>query len=157
MVEYPGATSCQGLCGLKIFNPPVPVTQNIGTLHPGKMIFISGTPNPDCPGFSNNAKSGNENAFHFDVRFSFGNDTNVIVRNAKQDTKWGTPEETLSSSFPFCRGNSFEIIILVELSCYKVAVNNQHLVEFNHRFPLNKVDLLRNRGDVKISMVRIQG
>ncbi|XP_060554648.1 galectin-5-like [Ruditapes philippinarum] len=156
-VPYPGETSCQGLCGLKIYNPDIPFGRNIGSFYPGKMLFINGTPNPDCPRFSINLKSGKENAFHFDVRFNFDNDSNVIIRNAKIDGKFGEAEKTLSCPFPFAPGKAFELVLLVDQSGYKVAVNNQHILEFSHRFPMENVNLLRVRGDVKISLIRIQG
>lgn len=50
----------------------------------------------------------------------------------------------------------FQLTSLHQL--FQVAVNNQHLLEFNHRVqPLNMIDTLRIDGDVRLTQVRIQG
>lgn len=157
-VPYPGKTRCQpGLCGQKMYDPPVPFGHKLGHLYPGKMIFISGIPDSDSPRFSINFKGEETNAFHFDVRFDYGSDQNEIVRNAKVDGSWGTEEKSLDKPFPFGRGKFFDMIVLIERDCFKVAVNNEHLLEFEYRFPIEKVDTLRIRGDVRLCLVRVQG
>lgn len=68
-----------------------------------------------------NLQCGNDIiAFHFDVRFCFGNDRNVIVRNTKQSS-WGHEERSLPGGyFPFQQDMYFELIILTEPHCFKV-------------------------------------
>lgn len=58
-------------------------------------------------------------AFHFDVRFHYGNDHNVIVRNTKQGNTWG-PEERAVPFFPFQPNMFFEMIIMVDVNGFKV-------------------------------------
>ncbi|XP_045179475.2 galectin-4-like isoform X2 [Mercenaria mercenaria] len=159
---YPpaGAASYPSSGGAPIYNPPVPFVQGLGGLYPNKMIFISGIPHPNASRVTINLQCGHEIvAFHFDVRFSFGNDRNVIVRNTKQTNGWGPEERFLPGGyFPFQQNMYFEVIILAEPHCFKVAVNNQHLLEFNHRIqPLNRVDTLRIDGDLRLTQVRFQG
>ncbi|XP_045166595.2 galectin-5-like [Mercenaria mercenaria] len=160
-VPYPGENKCQGLCGQKIYNPSVPVRHGLGCIYPGKMIFISGIPDSKSPRFSINFKSHKGevrgNAFHFDVRFEYKGSKDTIVRNARNKGQWGSEERSPSKPFPFKRNEFFEMVVLVEESCYKVAVNDRHLLEFNHRLSLEEVDTLVIRGDVRICMVRIQG
>ncbi|XP_060597378.1 galectin-4-like isoform X6 [Ruditapes philippinarum] len=149
---YPG--------GGPIFNPPVPFVQGMGGIYPNKMIFISGVPHPNPSRFSINLQCGyGDIAFHFDVRFNYGNDRNVIVRNSLLTNSWGPEERTLPCGyFPFQPNMYFEAIVLVEPYCFKVAVNNQHLLEFNHRVrQLNLIDTLRIDGDLRLTQVRFQG
>ncbi|KAL3874444.1 hypothetical protein ACJMK2_037456 [Sinanodonta woodiana] len=143
------------------YNPPVPFVQNIhGGLYPGKMIFISGIPHPNPSRFSIYLQSGmghepNHIGVVVDARFNFRGESNTLVRNHR-DHNWGVEERGVSY-FPFMPNVPFEIIILVEGHQYKVAVNNQHLLEFNHRLqPLNRVDTLRIDGDVRLTQVRFQ-
>ncbi|XP_060552848.1 galectin-8-like isoform X2 [Ruditapes philippinarum] len=149
---YPG--------GGPIYNPPVPFVTGMGGIYPNKMIFISGVPNPNPSRFSINLQCGyGDIALHFDVRFNFGSDRNVIVRNSQLTNSWGPEERTLPCGyFPFQPNMYFEAIVLVEPYCFKVAVNNQHLLEFNHRVrQLNLIDTLRIDGDLRLTQVRFQG
>ncbi|KAH3828777.1 hypothetical protein DPMN_130760 [Dreissena polymorpha] len=142
-----------------ILNPPTPFVHNMGSIYPGKMIFISGIPNAKPSRFNINIESspdGPDNAFTCDFRFNFGSDRNVIVRNSKQNNIWQA-EERAVSYFPVAPNAFFEMIILVEQYCFKVAVNNNHLLEYNHRLqPLGKFTFLRIDGDVRITQVRFQ-
>ncbi|KAL4237382.1 lymphatic endothelial cell migration [Mactra antiquata] len=156
-VPYPGGGPSYPSSGAPIYNPPTPFTHNTGPLYPNKMIFISGIVNPNPSRMKFNLETGDSIAFHFDVRFKFGNDHHVIVRNTKQGNQWGHEERSLSY-FPFQPNMFFELIILVEYDCFKIAVNNQHLVEFYHRIqPLNRINTLRVDGDVRLTQVRFQG
>ena len=69
--------------------------------------------------FNVNFLAGPDNAFTFDVRFNYGNDRSVLVRNAMQHGTWGN-EERHQPSFPFAYNKYFDMIILVEPECYKV-------------------------------------
>lgn len=143
------------------YNPPVPYVQSFNGLYPGKMIIINGVPNSNPGRISVYIQRGPdlepvEIAFVIDARFNFGNDRSVIVRNHKQGS-WGS-EERYSPCFPFYPNTPFEMIILVESHAFKVAVNNQHLLEFCHRMqPLNRMNTLRIGGDVTLTQVRFQG
>nr|QDJ94295.1 galectin [Archivesica packardana] len=158
---YPGSSSYPSSDGHPMYNPPVPFIQNVGHMHPSKMIFISGIPHANPSRFSIYLQQGSQHEPHeiamcFDARFSFGKDRNIVVQNHKQGN-WGS-EERKVPYFPFQPNNHFEMIILVESYCFKIAVNNQHLVEFNHRIqPLNRTDTLRIDGDVSLTQVRFQG
>uniref|UniRef100_A0A2C9JWY0 Galectin n=1 Tax=Biomphalaria glabrata TaxID=6526 RepID=A0A2C9JWY0_BIOGL len=147
--------------GAPIINPAVPFTTAIpGGLHPGKMIYISGVPNANAQRFSINLTTGSsENhdyGLHFDVRLVYGSDKNVVVRTHKKGGSWG-PEEKTTPVFPFAPNTNFDLMILVEPNCFKVAVNNAHFIEFNHRLqPINEINHLIVTGDVKLTHVRFQ-
>jgi len=147
-------------------NPPaptMPVSQYIpGGMQPGKMIRISGQPikNPsrfnvnlvNGTGFHSNADIG----MHCDVRFNYGDDSKVVVRNDRENGGWGQ-EERHSPFFPFVPGQAWEMIIRAEQDKYMVAVNNQHMYEFKHRqHPLHRFDHLVIEGDITVRHIQFQ-
>ncbi|XP_013408586.1 galectin-4 [Lingula anatina] len=144
-----------------VYNPRVPYSQHIpGGMYPGRMIFISGTPNMNPSRFHINLQCGQHSgcdiALHFDVRFSYGSNYNVVVRNSQQGGGWQN-EERSHPYFPFAAGANFDVVILCEQQCFKVAVNNQHFIEFAHRIqPPTLADTLAIDGDVRITSVRVQ-
>ncbi|XP_053402058.1 galectin-9-like [Mercenaria mercenaria] len=135
---------------------PIPFVRKTGFLRPNNIHFICGVPHPNAKRVTFDLQCGNDIvAFHFDVRFNYLGCRNVIVRNTKDRKGWG-PEERRLPYFPFQPNMSFEMIILTEHRCFKVAVNNQHLLEFKHRIPLDRVDTLYITGDVTLTQVRFQ-
>ncbi|KAK5886823.1 hypothetical protein CesoFtcFv8_017822 [Champsocephalus esox] len=65
---------------------------------------------------------------------------------------WG-PEER-DGHFPFGQGRRFELKILVDEDCFKVAVDGSHLLEFEHRVGgMEEVTLLRVQGDMVLHSV----
>ncbi|XP_048736889.2 galectin-4-like [Ostrea edulis] len=154
-MQYPGVGA------QPIFNPPVPLTTPIfGGIFPGKMIFINGVPNPNAQRFTINfvcgLYEGSDIALHCDVRFKVDGDYNVVLRNSCQGGSWGA-EERQSPYFPFMPNANFDMLIMVEHDKFKIAVNNQHFLEFTHRLqPLNKIDALQVKGDIQLLQVRFQ-
>uniref|UniRef100_A0A0B7BMS3 Galectin n=1 Tax=Arion vulgaris TaxID=1028688 RepID=A0A0B7BMS3_9EUPU len=158
-LSYPGYPSQSG--GI-LSNPPVPLVTPIqGGMYPGKIIYISGIPSAFNPSrFTINLACASHDTADigalFDVRFNFGDSHNVVVRTNRQGGHYG-PEERLQNYFPFTPGVNFEIMILAEPNCYKIAVNNQHFTEFYHRMlPLTNVNYLNIVGDVRLLQVRFQ-
>ena len=70
--------------------------------------------------FNINFLSGGDVAFVFDVRFNFGSDRNILVRNTMQNGSWGR-EEREQPYFPFALDQFFELIVLVNQNSYKVS------------------------------------
>ncbi|KAL0969426.1 hypothetical protein UPYG_G00227240 [Umbra pygmaea] len=86
--------------------------------------------------------------FHFNPRFY----EQQIVRNSNLDGSWG-PEER-DGVFPFVQGQRFELKILVEEDSFKVAVDGNHILEYEHRTGgFEDVTLLRVVGDVTLYSV----
>ncbi|CAL1548036.1 unnamed protein product [Lymnaea stagnalis] len=146
-----------------LHTPPSPfpiVTPIQGGLVPGRTIVINGVPRHGASRFNVNLVCGpsfdaNDVALHFDARFNYGNSHHTVVRTHKAGGAWGG-EETHSPYFPFSHNVPFEILILVEHHGYKIAVNNQHFVEFNHRIqPLHRVNFLNIQGDVTVNSIKI--
>ncbi|ELT99823.1 hypothetical protein CAPTEDRAFT_161902 [Capitella teleta] len=126
-----------------------------GGLYPGRMIYISGIPHSSSTtGFTINLKKGEganaDIAFHFNVRFN----EKAVVRNTWRQ-HWGT-EERKVPNFPFGPGLNFDIIIRCEIDVLKVAVNNQHYVEYKHRVKeLNTIKLLEVVGELRLTNVNV--
>ncbi|KAM4625596.1 galectin-3 isoform 2-T2 [Polymixia lowei] len=118
-------------------------------LHAGMMprllITIVGEPIPGGDRFHVDFVRGQDVVFHFNPRFH----EQTIVRNSNLGGCWG-PEER-EGGFPFAQGRRFELKILVEEDMFKVAVDGNHLLEFEHRVGgLEDVTLLRVVGDVTL-------
>lgn len=117
-----------------------------GGLFPGRMIYISGTPNPGARSFTINLKNqeqGGDIYLHLNVRFADG----VAVRNSLLNGAWGQ-EERQQPEFPFHQGQQFNLIILAEQGSFKVAVNNKHFIEFVHRNPnIQAIQWVETDGD----------
>ncbi|XP_070591360.1 galectin-9 isoform X2 [Erythrolamprus reginae] len=131
---------------------PVPYQAAIfGGLFPSKSIIVSGTVSPCAQRFHINLKAGSETAFHLNPRF----DENVIVRNTKLNAQWGSEERHLPCGMPLFRGQPFTIWIQCQANCFNVAVNGQHLFEYNHRiYNLNQINMLEVEGDITLSNVQ---
>ncbi|KAK3596036.1 hypothetical protein CHS0354_032559 [Potamilus streckersoni] len=143
-------------------NWPTPCVQTIpGGIYPNKMIFISGVPSSNPTRFSIYLQNGMDYepghiGLVVDARFSFYSDRNVLVRNHREHGNWGREEREVSH-FPFIPNVPFDMIILIEDHQYKVAVNNQHLLEFRHRIKSqSSIDTLRIDGSVALTQIRFQ-
>ncbi|KAG8237893.1 hypothetical protein J437_LFUL017041, partial [Ladona fulva] len=141
-----------------IYNPPVPYLGYIeGGFGPGRMVRIQGSISPSAQRFAVNLQCGpNTNprddiALHLSPRFS----ENFIMRSSLQNQSW-SGEETHGSML-LARGQPFEVLILCESNCYKIALNNQHFGEYMHRIPYNRVSHLTIDGDVTLSIIAFEG
>ncbi|XP_061185659.1 galectin-4-like [Saccostrea echinata] len=157
-VSYPPAYPSQPQD--PIYNPAIPFMGYIppSGMTPGKLIHITGVtgPNRFSVNIQDNAGGSCDIAFHFDVRINLGNQVNEIVRNSKTNDQWG-PEETQKPYFPFQPNTNFDMMILCEPQCFKVAVDGKHFIEFKHRLqPLDRFRFLGIVGDVKVTQIRIQ-
>lgn len=139
-----------------IYNPPNPYCGLVpgGGLQTGILIKVNGRATPSANQFAVNLQLGprvnprDDLALHLSPIFMH---PQRVVRNSLQNLTWGVEES--HGGFPFSQGGSFEIIILVEYNCYKIAVNGYHFTEFNHRLPFSHVSHLIIDGDVQINSI----
>ena len=107
------------------------VQVNVGTT-----INIAGTVSKDPYRFGINLFTGadeNNSALHISNRF----DGNVVVTNAKSQTRYGSEERP--GQFPFARGESFIISIVTTADSFVIKVNGQLIHAFKHRGPFANV------------------
>ncbi|XP_024233525.1 galectin-8 [Oncorhynchus tshawytscha] len=138
-----------------VLNPTIPFAGTIlGGLQPGEMVLIQGTVPSDCERFQVDFTHGNSTkpradiAFHFNPRFKR---SPCIVCNTLERESWGKEEILYKNAFTL--GSTFEMIVLVQKDEFKVAVNGAHVLQYNHRLDLDKVDTLAISGKVKVQAI----
>ncbi|XP_041053761.1 galectin-9C-like isoform X2 [Carcharodon carcharias] len=134
-----------------VYNPVIPYTGPIpGGLQDGKMIMIKGRVLPDCKRFHVNLQCGSmtqncDVAFHFNPRYE---GSGYVVCNTFENQDWASEERKFE--MPIQKGETFQLLILVQADCYKVAVNDKHFLEFIHRIPFSRVDTIAIDGQVEV-------
>ncbi|XP_036055339.1 galectin-3 [Onychomys torridus] len=148
----PGAYPAAGPFGAPTGSLTVPYHLPLpGGVTPRMLITIMGAVNPNANKFILNFKKGNDVAFHFNPRFN-ENNKRVIVCNTQEHNNWGREER--QSAFPFQSGQPFKIQVLVEPDHFKVAVNDAHLLQYNHRMKnLREINQMEISGDVTLTSV----
>ncbi|XP_053526052.1 galectin-3 [Artibeus jamaicensis] len=143
---YPGA----GPTGVPMGPLTVPYDLAFpGGVMPRMLITILGTVKPNANRLVLDFKRGNDVAFHFNPRFN-ENNKRVIVCNSKLNSSWGREER--QSVFPFESGKPFKIQVLVESDHFKVAVNDAHLLQYNHRMThLKEISAMKISGDIDLT------
>ncbi|KAK2522542.1 Lgals8 [Columba livia] len=138
-----------------ISNPIIPYVGTIlGGLVPGQLIVIHGAVPDDADRFQVDLQCGSsikpraDVAFHFNPRFRR---SGCIVCNTLEKEKWGWEEITYE--MPFQKGKSFEIIIMILKDKFQVTVNKKHLLLYNHRISLERIDTLGIYGKVQIKSI----
>ncbi|XP_047677858.1 galectin-8 isoform X2 [Tachysurus fulvidraco] len=138
-----------------VFNPVIPFTGLIpGGLQPGEMVVVQGCVLNHADRFQFDLTCGSSTnpradiAFHFNPRFR---SAPRIVCNSLHQGGWG--REEILDQMPFKQGASFETIILVQKDVFKVAVNGAHVLEYQHRIPLHRVDTFSISGKVQIQAI----
>ncbi|NXL89939.1 LEG8 protein, partial [Alectura lathami] len=139
----------------KISNPVVPYVGTIlGGLVPGQLVVIHGSVPDDADRFQVDLQCGSsikpraDVAFHFNPRFKR---SGCVVCNTLKGEKWGWEEITYE--MPFQKGKSFEIVIMILKDKFQVTVNKKHLLLYNHRISLERIDTLGIYGKVQIRSI----
>ncbi|XP_036774399.2 galectin-3 [Manis pentadactyla] len=148
--SVPGAYPGAGPFGIPAGPLMVPYDLPLpGGVMPRMLITILGTVKPSANRLALDFKRGNDVAFHFNPRFNEDN-RRVIVCNTKLDNTWGKEER--QSVFPFEIGKPFKIQVLVESDHFKVAVNDAHLLQYNHRMKnIKEISTLGISGDINLT------
>ncbi|XP_067392070.1 galectin-8 isoform X2 [Emydura macquarii macquarii] len=135
-----------------IHNPVIPYTGTIiGGLLPGELVVIKGSVPDDADRFQVDFQCGSSTepradvAFHFNPRFKR---SGCIVCNTLKEGRWGSEEITYQ--MPFQKGKTFEIVFMVLKNKFQVSVNKKHLLLYNHRVNLERIDTLGIYGKVQI-------
>lgn len=134
-----------------VVNPEIPYVGKIeGGLRAGTMVKIQGKVPPQAVRFAINYQLGptlnprDDIAIHVSPRFPEG----FVTRNHIESMSWGMEEN--AGPLWILPGQEFEVLILCDYHCYKIAINGRHFTEFAHRLPFIKVTHLVIDGDVEI-------
>ncbi|KAM8952254.1 galectin-4-like [Pelodytes ibericus] len=141
-----------------VYNPSIPFRHPIyGGLRAGMSVYIQGLVphhvNKFAVNFSCGQYDGTDIAFHFNPRFD---GKNRVVCNSFSGGSWGR-EEKKKDSFPFHKGQHFELVIFVNGANYQVNVNGSRFYEYIHRVPLERVQSVHVEGDVTIQSLSVVG
>ncbi|XP_069811276.1 galectin-8 [Dendropsophus ebraccatus] len=138
-----------------ILDPFIPYVGTIfGGLEPGTMVVVHGSVIPNADRFQIDFQCGSSQnprsdvAFHFNPRFK---GSGVIICNTLQNETWGSEEKTWE--MPFKKGKPFEVIFLVLQNKFQVSSNGKHLLTYQHRINLERIDSLGISGMVKITTI----
>ncbi|KAK5852520.1 hypothetical protein PBY51_006374 [Eleginops maclovinus] len=118
-------------------------------LRVGRSLTIRAETHHNAQSFAVNLRvsGGRDIALHLNARLK----KQVFVRNSCLSESWGSEERKLIGRFPFSAGQYFEVIILCEAQQFRVAVNGQHQLDYQHRVQnLSGVSLLEILGDVTL-------
>lgn len=82
-----------------------------------------------------NNKSNCDVIFEFSPKFA----ENTVNRNSRINGKWGKEEKSSQIKFPFDLGSAFKLFILLQDDCFKVAVDENHFIDYEHREDISKI------------------
>ncbi|MEE6490545.1 hypothetical protein FKM82_015900 [Ascaphus truei] len=141
-----------------VYNLAIPFTSPFhGGLRQGMSVYIQGTIPGHISKFNVNFLCGQYDgadvAFHFNPRFD-GKDR--VIFNSFLGGSW-MKEEKKKGSFPFKKGKPFELVFIVNSSCFQVNINGSPFHEYCHRTPVQRVESLKVEGDVIIQSLNIIG
>ncbi|KAJ8280296.1 hypothetical protein GJAV_G00052880 [Gymnothorax javanicus] len=127
-----------------------------GCLRKGMYLYFRGTVPQDVDRFGINLQYGKlkgcDKALHFNPRFK---PHEMVVFNTFKNGRW--QRETRVHRMPFCRGEDFELVFIVNARGYQVIVNGRPFHLFRHRMPVEQVSALKIGGDVSIEEVNLLG
>ncbi|XP_026275085.1 galectin-9-like isoform X2 [Frankliniella occidentalis] len=137
-------------------NPSVPHVQNIGSVYPGRCLRVRGFIPHNAYRFSVNLATGpsmdyNDLALHVSTRPSEG----LVELNTCRRGGWESGQQLRPC--PVALGQSFELMILVDDYCYKIAFNGVHFAEWPHRHPYQGVNHVIVEGSVQLQLVSLEG
>lgn len=139
-----------------VHNPVIPYTGTIiSGLLPGELVVIQGSVPDDSDRFQVDFQCGSSTkpradvAFHFNPRFKR---SGSIICNTLEKEKWGWEEITYQ--MPFQKGKLFKIVFMVLKDKFQVSVNEKHLLLYNHRINLERIDTLGIYGKVQIQTIQ---
>ncbi|XP_030070021.1 galectin-3 isoform X2 [Microcaecilia unicolor] len=120
---------------------------------PQLLITVQGTVKAKPHRFAVDLRKNNDVALHLNPRFD--KRPHTIVRNTMINNIWGE-EEKHTPKFPFQHGKPFKIQILCETNHFRVAINNEHLFQYNHRIKeLKEINKLCIDGDITLTNVEV--
>ncbi|GAB1600384.1 galectin-4-like [Argonauta hians] len=120
---------------------PTPSVHRIhGGVKPGKQFILNGYTQEGCDNFRINFTADyDENviAFHFNPRIY----EETVVCNSYLDGEWGD-EVRQNEYFPFYERQRFNLCIVADEEDFKVYVNGNHYLNFEHRMSLTDINFM---------------
>uniref|UniRef100_A0A4W4E7C5 Galectin n=3 Tax=Electrophorus electricus TaxID=8005 RepID=A0A4W4E7C5_ELEEL len=124
------------------------------TFKAGQELSISGKVKSGCEKFSINIGHDADNiALHFNPRFCYNGDTNIIVCNSNQGG-WG--EEVREHGFPFQHDEAFKVTINFNNEQFYIKLPNGTMMSFPNRHGDDAFNHFDVRGDVKVEGIKMK-
>lgn len=123
---------------IPVYSPTIPFLGLIpGGLRPGSMVRIKGVINNHGERCQINIQTGAAVNPRDDVTLHISIRPNeyAIVRNTLRNQVWGAEER--HGGCPIHYGQQFDVLVLVEVNQYKIAINGIHFCVFSHRAPVH--------------------
>uniref|UniRef100_A0A182NT14 Galectin domain-containing protein n=1 Tax=Anopheles dirus TaxID=7168 RepID=A0A182NT14_9DIPT len=136
---------------IPIFSPKIPFLGQIpGGLSPGRMVRVKGMISNHGERCQIHIQSGAAVNPRDDVtlQISIRPNQHAIVRNSIQNQVVG--QEESYGGCPIRYGETFDLLILAEVTQYKLAINGVHFCTFPHRLPLHNARFISVSGGVAI-------
>ncbi|XP_007910144.1 uncharacterized protein LOC103191020 isoform X2 [Callorhinchus milii] len=122
-------------------------------IQPGTTLKVKGKISEEAERFALNLGNSTDNlALHFNPRFNDPADGDVIVCNSKCDGNWDS--EHRDTNFPFSKGSDFKFYITFKGDKFEIKLQNDHVIEFPNKTPLDKITYLTIYGDAKLVSVK---
>uniref|UniRef100_A0A8C9R111 Galectin n=1 Tax=Scleropages formosus TaxID=113540 RepID=A0A8C9R111_SCLFO len=107
------------------------------------------------PSFSVNIGHGEDNiALHFNPRFNYQGDNNVIVFNSRHGGSWS--EERRENHFPFEQGEEFKVTISFNNEEFRVKLPDGNMLYFPNRFGDDKYMYIQVEGDARVTGFKLK-
>ncbi|KAJ8368706.1 hypothetical protein SKAU_G00087340 [Synaphobranchus kaupii] len=140
-----------------IYNPIIPYVGPIYSgLRTGMSVYIQGRIPHEISRFFINLQCGEMDgcdvAFHMCPRFDFWD---KVVFNTFRDGCWEGEEKI--HEMPFSKGETFELVIVINSEGYQVNVNGNQFHMFQNRIPVERVSTMLISGDVSVQTINIIG
>ncbi|KAB5584539.1 hypothetical protein PHYPO_G00108730 [Pangasianodon hypophthalmus] len=120
----------------------------------GQDLTIAGKVKSGCDYFSINIGHDKDSlALHFNPRFKYNKDRNVIVCNSNRGG-WG--KEQKEHNFPFQRDEAFKVVINFSNEQFHIKLPDGKMMSFPNRFGDDSFKYLYVNGDVMISSIKIK-
>ncbi|KAJ8256622.1 hypothetical protein COCON_G00187740 [Conger conger] len=123
-----------------------------GGLRHGMYLYFKGTIPSVAKSFAinlqNSGMEGSDVALHVNPRFE-----ESVVFNTCRSGSW--EEEERPAEMPFCKGEDFELLIIVTTEGYQVIANGRQFHFFKHRMQVEQVSAVNIVGDVSLKPVHI--
>ncbi|EFP04988.1 CRE-LEC-7 protein [Caenorhabditis remanei] len=132
-----------------IENPHIPSAHPMEeSLKAGTEVEVKGGVHDE---FAIELLSGDNIVLHMNFRFE---ENHELVLNSFLNQAWGTEVRHLH---PLRRHNPFCVRIYVHEGYFNITVNNDLLVEFDHRFPVMAVQAIGIKGSVHVETITFKG
>ncbi|KAM4019286.1 galectin-4-like [Anomaloglossus baeobatrachus] len=134
---------------------PVPdITMIPGGLRVGMVVSIRATRPSKYDRFSISFANGQDETSDIALQMNVRDDDEVTF-NSRQGQVWGNEEVKKNTTLK--SGKVFNIMFKVEKNNYQVFANGTRFFEYEHKIPLDEVNLMRVEDDIAIQELSILG